>query len=101
MYLCKAIFVICLLPKSYSVLHHSLARLILLLRSEAALAQLVEHRIRNAGVACSSHASGTILGLTVLFCYSPYVVREYAQKGYDKWIRFIKLFLKHALGNGN
>src|SRR5690606_1391032 len=25
----------------------------------AALAQLVEHRIRNAGVACSSHASGT------------------------------------------
>jgi len=41
------------------------------------------------------------LGLTVLFCYSPYVVREYAQKGYDKWIRFIKLFLKHALGNGN
>jgi hypothetical protein len=26
----------------------------------AALAQLVEHRIRNAGVACSSHASGTI-----------------------------------------
>jgi hypothetical protein len=28
--------------------------------SRAALAQLVEHRIRNAGVACSSHASGTI-----------------------------------------
>ena len=26
----------------------------------AALAQLVEHRIRNAGVACSSHAGGTI-----------------------------------------
>ncbi|SRR5690606_23986406 len=26
----------------------------------AALAQPVEHRIRNAGVACSSHASGTI-----------------------------------------
>ena len=26
----------------------------------AALAQLVEHRIRNAEVACSSHASGTI-----------------------------------------
>ena len=92
---------ICLSPKSYSVLHHLLARLILLLRFEAALAQLVEHRIRNAGVACSSHASGTISGLTVLFCYSPYVVREYAQKGYDKWVRFIKLFLKHALGNGN
>ena len=29
--------------------------------NEAALAQLVEHRIRNAGVACSSHAGGTIL----------------------------------------
>ena len=28
---------------------------------EAALAQPVEHRIRNAGVACSSHAGGTIL----------------------------------------
>ena len=28
--------------------------------SVAALAQPVEHRIRNAGVACSSHASGTI-----------------------------------------
>jgi hypothetical protein len=27
---------------------------------EAALAQPVEHRIRNAGVACSSHAGGTI-----------------------------------------
>jgi hypothetical protein len=27
---------------------------------EAALAQSVEHRIRNAGVACSSHAGGTI-----------------------------------------
>jgi hypothetical protein len=26
----------------------------------AALAQPVEHRIRNAGVACSSHAGGTI-----------------------------------------
>ena len=26
----------------------------------AALAQLVEHRIRNAGVTCSSHVSGTI-----------------------------------------
>ena len=30
-----------------------------LVRSFAALAQLVEHRIRNAGVACSSHAGGT------------------------------------------
>lgn len=28
--------------------------------SRAALAQLVEHRIRNAGVRCSSHLSGTI-----------------------------------------
>ncbi len=28
--------------------------------SKAALAQLVEHRIRNAGVGCSSHPSGTI-----------------------------------------
>jgi hypothetical protein len=28
---------------------------------EAALAQPVEHRIRNAGVACSSHAGGTTL----------------------------------------
>src|SRR5882724_1235060 len=27
---------------------------------KAALAQSVEHRIRNAGVACSSHAGGTI-----------------------------------------
>ena len=31
-------------------------------RSGAALAQLVEHRIRNAGVRCSSHLGGTILG---------------------------------------
>ena len=29
-------------------------------RPNAALAQLVEHRIRNAGVTCSSHVSGTI-----------------------------------------
>lgn len=29
------------------------------LASRAALAQLVEHRIRNAGVRCSSHLSGT------------------------------------------
>jgi hypothetical protein len=28
-------------------------------RPDAALAQLVEHIIRNDGVACSSHASGT------------------------------------------
>ena len=28
-------------------------------KSQAALAQLVEHIIRNDGVACSSHASGT------------------------------------------
>jgi hypothetical protein len=27
----------------------------------AALAQLVEHRIRNAGVGCSNHPSGTIV----------------------------------------
>ncbi len=27
---------------------------------QAAIAQLVEHRIRNAGVRCSSHLSGTI-----------------------------------------
>ena len=32
--------------------------------SVAALAQLVEHRIRNARVRCSSHLSGTILILT-------------------------------------
>ena len=31
------------------------------LKSQAALAQLVEHIIRNDGVACSSHASGTTL----------------------------------------
>jgi hypothetical protein len=30
-------------------------------RAKAAIAQLVEHRIRNAGVRCSSHLSGTIL----------------------------------------
>jgi hypothetical protein len=30
------------------------------LKKRAALAQLVEHRIRNAGVRCSSHLSGTI-----------------------------------------
>ena len=30
-------------------------------RKWAALAQLVEHRIRNAGVGCSSHPGGTIL----------------------------------------
>ena len=35
-------------------------------RNEAALAQLVEHRIRNAGVACSSHASGTKMFLRVI-----------------------------------
>ena len=29
------------------------------LKGQAALAQLVEHIIRNDGVACSSHASGT------------------------------------------
>ena len=29
------------------------------MKGEAALAQLVEHIIRNDGVACSSHASGT------------------------------------------
>ena len=28
---------------------------------KAALAQLVEHRIRNAEAACSSHAGGTII----------------------------------------
>lgn len=33
----------------------------------AALAQPVEHRIRNAGVACSSHASGTILSFSSIF----------------------------------
>jgi hypothetical protein len=33
---------------------------------EAALAQSVEHRIRNAGVACSSHAGGTT---TLLFSW--------------------------------
>ena len=79
----------------------SLASSLAKIRASAALAQLVEHRIRNAGVACSSHASGTISSLTILFCYGPYIVREYAQKGNDKWVRFIKLFLKHALGNGN
>ena len=31
------------------------------INTQAALAQLVEHRIRNAGVACSSHAGGTII----------------------------------------
>ena len=64
--------------KPLSVLYPSLARLILSFRFEAALAQLVEHRIRNAGVACSSHASGTISSLTILFCYGPYVMRKYA-----------------------
>jgi hypothetical protein len=32
----------------------------------AALAQLVEHRIRNAGVRCSSHLSGTIFPMKKL-----------------------------------
>ena len=39
-------------------------------RRNAALAQLVEHRIRNAGVTCSSHVSGTriapVMGLKIL-----------------------------------
>ena len=35
------------------------AQALLVARSIAALAQLVEHRIRNAGVRCSSHLSGT------------------------------------------
>lgn len=30
----------------------------------AALAQLVEHRIRNAGVGCSNHPGGTIISIT-------------------------------------
>ena len=34
----------------------------------AALAQLVEHRIRNAGVACSSHAGGTIFFQNIRWC---------------------------------
>jgi hypothetical protein len=33
-------------------------------RPDAALAQLVEHIIRNDGVACSSHASGTKISRT-------------------------------------
>ena len=33
----------------------------------AALAQPVEHRIRNAGVRCSSHLSGTIPNFPLLF----------------------------------
>ena len=32
----------------------------------AALAQLVEHRIRNAGVRCSSHLSGTITPFPII-----------------------------------
>ena len=35
--------------------------------SGAALAQPVEHRIRNAGVACSSHAGGTIPSFSSIF----------------------------------
>ncbi len=37
-----------------------IARPLLSARASAALAQLVEHRIRNARVTCSSHVSGTI-----------------------------------------
>ena len=36
------------------------AQALIVARTIAALAQLVEHRIRNAGVRCSSHLSGTI-----------------------------------------
>ena len=43
------------------------AQALLVARSIAALAQLVEHRIRNAGVRCSSHLSGTIFSNTLDF----------------------------------
>ena len=46
-----------LLCARWACLH---AQALLVARSIAALAQLVEHRIRNAGVRCSSHLSGTI-----------------------------------------
>ena len=36
------------------------------MEESAAIAQLVEHRIRNAGVGCSSHPGGTIFQITQL-----------------------------------
>src|SRR6185437_10602210 len=60
-------------------------------KSQAALAQLVEHIIRNDGVACSSHASGTILacsqsgglakpGIHVVYCNLPLPDRSFVAR---------------------
>ncbi len=52
----------------------------------AALAQPVEHRIRNAGVACSSHAGGTIPSFSSIFAdrlkTSQIVSKLLMQKGF-------------------
>jgi hypothetical protein len=52
-------------------------------REWAALAQLVEHRIRNAGVGCSSHPGGTIFIHKILYdpTDSRAKVREGAEYG--------------------
>ena len=53
------IFIACLLTK---------ARLLYIIAFVAGIAQLVEQRIRNAQVACSSHVSSSIAVVSRVFC---------------------------------
>ena len=72
----------------------SLASSLAKIRASAALAQLVEHRIRNAGVACSSHAGGTTY-LQPFYSHFSEPHRTIAYRASNNVCLFRKLILKH------